>query len=149
MENASQALIIAGTILIAMIVLGVGVYLISNYSQIDKSYHEKSVVEEIRKFNTNFTKFVGRTDVTAQEIITLKNFAQNYDSNNGTNTSVQVNNNSITGEDTVFIIEHTPEVESSRDGSKTVRMKYFSCEEGNITYNAEGRVTAINFTPTR
>ena len=34
MENASQALIIAGTILIALIILSIGVYLVSNYRQV-------------------------------------------------------------------------------------------------------------------
>lgn len=129
MENASQALIIAGTILLAMMVLGVGVYLVSNYSQVGESYEETRIIAEITKFNTNFTKFIGRTDITAQEIITLKNFAKNYDTNNGTNTTVGYPDSSK--EDIKFITDNS--------------MKYFKCVEGNISYNSEGRVTEINF----
>lgn len=146
MENASQALIIAGTILLAMMVLGVGVYLVSNYSQVGESYEQTRITAEITKFNTNFTKFIGRTDITAQEIITLNNFAQNYDKNNGTSTSVKVGGGPITTtDDAEFIKKYEPKNELKPDGSATVKMQYFKCEEDNITYN-EGRVTGINFT---
>lgn len=144
MENASQALIISGTILLAMMVLGVGVYLVSNYSQVGESYEQSQKITETTQFNANFTKFIGRTNITAQEIITLKNFAQNYDTNNGTLTSVQVNSTAITIGDTEFIIKYTPEVETARDGSETVKMQYFECKEDDITYT-DGRVTGINF----
>lgn len=136
MENASQALIIAGTILIAMMVLGVGVYLVSNYSRVGESYEETRITAEIAKFNTNFTKFINRTDVTAQEIITLKNFAKNYDTNNGTKTTVEYPGSR--NEDIEFITDNSTKL----DGS----MKYFKCIESNIKYNSEGRVISINFT---
>lgn len=135
MENASQALIIAGTILIAMMVLGVGVYLVSNYSRVGESYEETRITAEIAKFNTNFTKFINRTDITAQEIITLKNFAKNYDTNNGTKTTVNYSGSGK--EDIEFITDNF-----TTDGS----MKYFKCIESNINYNSEGRVILINFT---
>ena len=136
MENASQALVIAGTILLAMMILGVGVYLISNYSQVGESYEQTRMTAEIAKFNTNFTKFINRTDITAQEIITLKNFAKNYDTNNGTTTTI--NYPESRKEDIKFITDNS----TLADGS----MKYFKCEESNITYNSEGRVISIKFT---
>lgn len=134
MENASQALIIAGTILIAMMVLGVGVYLVSNYSRVGESYEETRITAEIAKFNTNFTKFINRTDITAQEIITLKNFAQNYDTNNGTKTTVEYLGSGK--KDIEFITDNF-----TTDGS----MKYFKCIESYINYDSEGRVISIYF----
>lgn len=135
MENASQALIIAGTVLLAIIVLSVGVFLVSSYSKTGESYEQTLSITEITKFNANFTKFIGRENITAQEIITLKNFAQNYDSNNGTETTIVYPDNGKG--DIEFITDNS----TSADGS----MKYFSCEKDNITYNADGRVTKIIF----
>ena len=139
MENASQALIIAGTVLLAMIVLSVGLYLVVNYSKISASYEQKKVVEEIRKFNTNFTKYITRTDITAQEIITLKNFAKSYDEKNGTNTSVICQG---LGDDGVkFIKDNAP----NGDGD-SLTFYYFTCKEENVIYDENGRVNKIIFT---
>lgn len=144
MENASQALIIAGTILIAMIVLSIGVYLVANYSRVGESYEQTQMETEITKFNANFLKFAERTDITAQEIITLKNFAENYDNENGTTTIVnypdKVTNpdkKEQAKKDAEFIKKYSP----ANDG----KMQYFRCEEENIVYGNDGRVTSIIF----
>ena len=145
MENASQALIIAGTVLLAMIVLSVGLYLVVNYSKISVSYEQKKVVEEIRKFNTNFTKYITRTDITAQEIITLKNFAKSYDEKNGTETKVDYPNKKEANDskkqselDAEFIMLYAP--------TETGQLQYFTCNEANIKYDENGRVKEIKFT---
>lgn len=135
MENASQALLIAGTILIALIVLSIGVYLVASYSGVGESYEQTQEITEITKFNTNFLKFVTRTDITAQEIITLKNFAQNYDSEHGTTTSVNYPNKG--GIDAEFIKEY------SYGNDK--KIKYFNCGEENIVYGNDGRIISITF----
>lgn len=132
MENASQALIIAGTVLLAMLVLSVGLYLVVNYSKVSASYEQKKVVEEIRKFNTNFTRYITRTDITAQEIITLKNFAKSYDEKNGTNTSVICQG---LNDDDVKFIKGDP-----------LKFYYFTCKEENVKYDENGRVKEIIFT---
>ena len=138
MENASQALIIAGTVLLAMLVLSVGLYLVVNYTKVSESYEEKKAVEEIRKFNTNFTKFVTRTDITAQEIITLKNFAKSYDEKNGTSTTVNYQGNN---DDIVFIKDNTPE-----EVGGVLVFHYFTCNETNVKYDETGRINSITFT---
>ena len=43
MENASQALLIAGTILIALIILSVGVYLTARHLQVRRSIPEYTI----------------------------------------------------------------------------------------------------------
>ena len=126
MENASEALIIAGTILIAMIVLSIGVYLVVNYAQVGESYEQTRAETEITKFNTNFTVFEGRTDIKAQEIVTLYNFAQEYRENNG--YTVTILGVSIGDDPAAFL----------KDNSNL-----YSCES--ITYGDDGRVTQILF----
>lgn len=139
MENASQALIIAGAILIAIMVLSLGVYLVAKYIEVGESYGRIQVANEIEKFNANFTKFIARTDITAQEIVTLRNFAKSYDENNGTNTSVNcqgLNDNTVE-----FIQENAP------DGDP-LQFRYFTCNEANIKYDENGRVKEITFIAT-
>ena len=143
MENASQALIIAGTILIALIILSIGVYLVSNYRQVGESYEQTKEITEITKFNANFTKFEGREDIMAQEIITLKKFAKNYDEKNGTTTTVDYPEKAKYTDDTEqeekdaeFIKEYTPD----EDG----KMQYFKLKEYKDKNN-DGKIDYIKF----
>ncbi len=134
MENASQALIIAGTILIALIILSIGVYLVSNYRQVGESYEQTKETTEITKFNTNFTKFEERKDITAQEIITLKNFAKNYDEKNGTTTTV------IYPESNKADAEFIKSNATNNNG----KMKHFKVEKYEDKNN-DGRIDYIEF----
>lgn len=88
MENASNALLIGGGILIAMLILSIGVYLFANYNDLGASYERTMETTEIQKFNEKFLKFEGREDITIQEIVSLANFAREYNNENGTNIKV-------------------------------------------------------------
>lgn len=78
MENASKALLIAGEILIGMLVVSIIILMYISYRDFASSYSESLATTEIRKFNTNFTKFEGRTDISIGEIVSLYNFIENY-----------------------------------------------------------------------
>ena len=151
MENASQALIIGGTILIAIIVLSMGVYLFTNASKVGESYQQSQELSELAKFNARFTAFEGRKDITAQEIVTLANYVINYNEQNETDIEVWVGGSN-------FIASHsTPESKITfvqvnapyDDGSGNTLLKYFKCVDngGNppIEY-VNGRVSKITFT---
>lgn len=83
MENASKALIMAGGVLIAILVIAVGIYLIMTYSQISSTQEKTIVTKDVMKFNSNFTTLENRSDITAQEIVTVKNFVDNYKKQTG------------------------------------------------------------------
>ena len=141
MENASQALIIAGTILIAMIVLSVGVYLVANYSRVGESYEQTQIATEITKFNANFLKFAERTDITAQEIATLYNFVKNYNTNNDPDIEIIV-----PGISTQKPTKETTENIQAFIIDSNNSNKRFKCLEGNIKNDGpEGRVSSIKF----
>lgn len=144
MENASQALIISGTILIALLVISVGVYLVVSYSKVSESYGQTQATDAITKFNANFTKFINREDILAQEIITLKNFAQNYDNENGTKTTVVYPKISSIkpkeDQDAEFIKAYEPK----KTGLNTVEIQYFKCEKCEDK-NEDGRIDYIKF----
>ncbi|MGN1310249.1 MAG: hypothetical protein ACI4VP_00810 [Clostridia bacterium] len=78
MENATKALLIAGGVLIAIIILTIGVTLYSMYSNQSKEYNQIITTTEIQKFNSKFDAYVGRTDITAQEVVSVVNLAKEY-----------------------------------------------------------------------
>ena len=82
MENASKAVIIAGSILIGIIVISIGVFLFMKYRETGTLYEQNAKSAEIQKFNQNFTKFEGREDITIYEIVSLANFAREYNEKN-------------------------------------------------------------------
>ncbi len=86
MENASKALLMAGGVLIAILIISVLVITFQKTGNVSKSYDKTLNQEEITKFNSNFTKYLGQ-ELTIHEVVTICNFAYN----NGTH-KVKVNN---------------------------------------------------------
>lgn len=74
MENATKALLIAGGVLIAIIILSVMVILFQKTGNVNRTYEKTVSQEEITKFNTNFTKYIGQ-ELTIHEVVTITNFA--------------------------------------------------------------------------
>lgn len=142
MENASKALLMAGGALIAMLIIAVAVFLFNTYGQIAPSYQKKMEEIEVKKFNSNFTKFEGRKDITVQEIISIVNFVKNYEEE--TEIKVTVNTpfgndlSNKTNEELVLLIKNN----SNDENSETI--KYYECEK--ITLNGPfGTVDSIKF----
>ena len=75
MENATKALLIAGGILIAIIIIWVMVTLFQNTGRTSESYNKRLSAEEIEIFNSNFTKYLGQ-DLTIHQVVTICNFAK-------------------------------------------------------------------------
>lgn len=94
MENASRALIIAGAVLIAVLILSIGVYLFYTYAQYSSNVYEKIESSQASQFNSQFLKYYGMTyytitdasgkekviqeriKCTVHDVITLANLAQ-------------------------------------------------------------------------
>ena len=142
MENASKALLIAGSVLIAMLVLSVGVYLYISMSRVKEQYNRDELVAELTKFNTEFTVFQGRNDIRAHEIVTLNNFAKKYESKSGKHIKILVGNNEIS-DDLSFLKENT-----TTDDDKIATFNCIKKVAGPevIEYdNEDGRVKKIIF----
>ena len=76
MENASKALIMAGGVLIAILLLTLFSYLFSKMASDTSSVYDDLQKHEIDEFNQRFLNFEGRNDLTAQDVATLINLAQ-------------------------------------------------------------------------
>ena len=152
MDNASNALLIAGTILIALIILSMGVYLAMTNLRVGEAYNEKQIATEVLKYNNNFTALKDRKDITVQELVTLKKFAHEYSTKNGTpETEIYINGtlvsvdsdiNKIAKKEVEEIKPKTPEVLS---GNKA-RIYYYEFVE--IKYDDDtGRINYIKLKP--
>ena len=96
MENASKALLIAGTILLSVMILTVGIILYNNFSDTTKKYSDTLSATELVKFNTKFEVFRGRKDVTAQEIASLINVVFEYKKKTPMDVAISINGNPYT-----------------------------------------------------
>lgn len=129
MENATRALLIAGGILIAIIILSIGVYLYAMFSGQAKSYRDIVSNTEMQKFNSKFEVYIGRQDITAQEVATVYNMSKEY-----SNLTITVKENNI---QTINMSNLEKFVSDNLDNK-------FSCS--NATYNNDGRIKTLVFT---
>lgn len=77
MENATKALIMAGTVLIAVLILALGVYLFRDYSEVARKNEERQSAQSLVQYNTKIEKYVDKT-LSIQDVLTIANLAKDY-----------------------------------------------------------------------
>ena len=132
MENATKALLIAGIVLIAIIMVSIAVYLYSLYSGQAKQYSETISAVELEKFNSKFNVYIGRENITAQEIVSVVNLAKEY------NDQIQI----YLGTTRLQFTSSTPE-----NFIKINQNNLFSCtlSTSNPTYDDNGKIIKLTF----
>ena len=99
MENASKALIMAGAVLIAIVLISIGVYIISSQQGAIDQSEESSKVLQIKTYNATFEKYGGT--IKGSEV---KNLLSDIQTNNNRNTSkITITHGSNTGDTTSVI----------------------------------------------
>lgn len=83
MENASKALLIAGEVLIAMLVASMMVLLFSTMSSYADEHAEQRRLQEVEAFNANVLQYAKAKECTAQDIVSLVNFAREVNEKRG------------------------------------------------------------------
>ncbi len=73
MESASKALLIAGSVLIGILVVSLGVYLFVTFGQNAREVEQRNAEQQLAQFNTTYTVYQGRNDLTIYDIITVVN----------------------------------------------------------------------------
>lgn len=81
MENASNALLIAGAVLISVLVLTTGVYLYTMFGSSGASIYEELTQRQVDEFNAQFYKYENQETIRIHDIITVANLAKqnNFD----------------------------------------------------------------------
>lgn len=147
MENASKALIMAGGVLITMLILTIGVILVGRLGNTADSYVARLDTIELQKYNSNFEIYLGRTDITAQEIVTVISIVKQFEQN----TEVYIDGTEYTQnssfDENKFLSEHIT-WEENVGGTKTVHNLYTldtrNGDEG-IQRDGDGKVQKIWF----
>lgn len=81
MENASNALMMAGGVLIGILLLSVLVISFNGAADLAKSYDTSIATTSLQAFNNNFEKLT-QGEVDIQSIITLTHFVKDYNTKN-------------------------------------------------------------------
>ncbi len=76
MENASKALLIAGGVLIAILLLTLFSYLFTQMASSTSSIYNSMSKHEIDEFNQQFLNYEGKEELTVQDVETLINLAE-------------------------------------------------------------------------
>lgn len=151
MENASKALIIAGTILIGILLIALLVYFFNSALGVNKAYKENINITRIVEFNTKFTKYDisqkqyeesdGKNYVRIYDIITLGNLAKefNKDFEEGESDYIEIKINGV---------DENISNNSSADNNKLLK-KYNKTEckfvSKNVEYSSSGRIKSMEF----
>ena len=75
MENASKALLMAAGVLIGILILSLAVYLFATFGATSAEVHRQNDANRINEFNTQFTSYEGKQDITIYDVITVANLA--------------------------------------------------------------------------
>lgn len=78
MENASKALLMTASILVGVILLSLGIYLVNSFRNFSQTYSESIETHKMEQFNSQFTAFSTRKNISMHEILTLTNFANEF-----------------------------------------------------------------------
>ena len=78
MENASKALLMAAKVFIGVMLLILMIFLYITMSSWGRNVQSNIDIKEISEFNAQFTVYDGRSDLTAQDVVSIINLAKNY-----------------------------------------------------------------------
>lgn len=147
MENASKALIMAGSVLIGILIMSLAVYLFVDFGTTSAQINEQNAQTQITQFNSKFTSYQNRNDITIYDIITLAAYAKEnnkyYDNDNAYKIVVKIGNNEIQNnrDDQNYILIKNDQGSINAGNSD---LPIYECES--ISYNnINGRVNEIKF----
>lgn len=174
MENASKALLMSASILIAILIIAIAIRVFKSASEVTKSYDKTMSSSQVATFNSNFTKFMGavtddsNTEVqkyaTIYDVISTANFAYDYNCKLVRDPStteslndpglVKVDLKSQNGSITITNLQIHPEKYNTLLQECHYQNNMYPDSNSIVTYeitinseNAAGRINHVTFTP--
>ena len=77
MENASKALIIAGSVLLAMLIIGTLIFMFTNLSNLRQTEADSSTVQKLEEYNRQIELY-NKSNLYGSEILSLANLIEDY-----------------------------------------------------------------------
>lgn len=165
MENASKALLMAAGVLIGILILSLAVYLFATFGFSSAQMHKQIEADRLNEFNTQFTSYEGKEDITIYDVITVANLAKEnneyYQLNESNNNNFYIKVSISEGEQNIENKDNRGIENLIKDNTKIENMLDNTDEDGNIykklpTYKCKveinsktGRVYKVMFTKNR
>lgn len=130
MENASKALLIAGGVLIALIILAMLLAMFNSMSNIQKEQEEQTKIEQIAAFNSEFEAY-NKKVMYGTDVITLINKVAENNKKYSTNNDYKI----------TVILDGTVVTSSSHLIGTDAERTIFTCTK--TEYNTLGRLCKI------
>lgn len=130
MENASKALLIAGGVLIALIILSLFIMMFNNMSNIQKEQEEQLKIEQITAFNSEFEAYSKKV-MYGTDVITLINKVAENNKKYATSDDYKI----------IVILNGVVVTSSSHLIGTDAERTIFTCT--NMEYNSLGRLCKI------
>lgn len=152
MENTSKALLMAAEVLIGVLILSFGVYLFITYSQTSKEIGEQTEQQQIINFNSTYTAYIDRKDLTIYDIRTIVNSAKENNANytdsdgniiDGYKIIIKLNNTEIQDKNDEYFNNLT-EQDKNLIVSGSSSLPTYTCTKI-LTENEGGRVSQVFF----
>lgn len=83
MENASNALIMAGEILIAVLIISLMVAVNSMFGSFSRNINDRIADNRVTQFNNHFYNYMNRANISASDVASIINFAKIANDENG------------------------------------------------------------------
>ncbi len=83
MENATNALLMAAGILIGILILSLGIYLFTSFGTTSAEINQRNERQQLVEFNTQYTIYADRSDLSIYDVITVANMAGQNNSQYG------------------------------------------------------------------
>ena len=77
MENASKALIIAGSVLLAMLIIGTLIFMFTNLSNLRQTEADSSTVQKLEEYNRQIELY-NKANLYGSEVLSLANLIEDY-----------------------------------------------------------------------
>ena len=119
MENASKALIIAGSVLIAILLISLGLFIFKSTSGATDQTQKLGETLEVQQFNSQFLKYCGDS-VKGSQVRTLCEVIIAHNANSDNKVSININNSTTNAPD--IISNHRDNIITSKNYE--VKAKY-------------------------
>lgn len=137
MENAAKALLIAAGVLIGVLIMSLFAYEMLYVSNNAREYQTEMQTTQIAEFNSQFEIYANKETITAQEVITLYSYIQEWNIDN-ISTPITLSRNTTNSLDLKRLISGTITIEEFLDQNYD---KSFECE---LRYDDNGIAARVN-----
>lgn len=135
MENASKALIIAGSVLIAILIISLGLFIFKSTEGTTDQTKKLGETLEVQQFNSQFLKYCGDS-VKGSQVRTLCEVIIAHNANSSANSSTKVGINSEENTTATAISQYRNGISTNKSykvdptiDEKTGLIKYISVSE--------------------